>query len=68
MPFELVLVEPEPEPELWVAVVAGVEFVVDELFEFDPHAAALSAATTSSRAVSVRMERILIFRCIIAPV
>jgi hypothetical protein len=71
MPFELlldVLVEPELDPEDCVEVAAGVELVVGELLEFDPHAAAVRAARTSASAAKARMERVLIFRCIISPV
>lgn len=79
MLFELLLAEPEPEaepelepeaePEDWVVVAAGGdELVAPELFEFDPHAAAVSAARANRTAVNVRMERDLTFRCIIAPV
>lgn len=68
MPFALVLdvlVDPVLEPEDGVEVAAGGELVVEELLEFDPHAAAVSAARTSASAARVRMERVLIFRCII---
>lgn len=67
MPFELLLVDPEPEPDDCVAVVFGDELVVDELLELDPHAAAVSAASTRKTAAMLR-GRILIFRSMIAPV